>query len=185
MKNKTRFLGLLALFCSVIAAQQPPKIGIIDVQRALAATREGQQATKDLKAKVDPKQQDFNTRQQEITQLQEQHNRPAVLSEEKKAELARSIDEKKRRLDRDTQDANDSLRSEQQSILQKMSQRLMAVLTKYAKENNYTLVLSTGDPNTPVMYAAPEMDITSTIVGLYDKAYPNAASAPPTAPPKP
>jgi outer membrane protein len=185
MKNRTLFPGLAVLFCSVLAAQQPPKIGIIDVQRALAATQEGQQATKDLKAKVDPKQQEFNARQQEITQLQEQLNRPAVLSEEKKAELTRSLDEKKRRLDRDTQDANDSLRSEQQSVLQKMSQRLMAVLTKYAKENNYTLILSAGDPNTPLMYAAPEMDITSTIVSLYDKAYPNAANAPPAAPPKP
>jgi Skp family chaperone for outer membrane proteins len=185
MKNRTRFLGLAVLFCSVLAAQQAPKIGIIDLQRALAATQEGQQATKGLRAKVDPKQNEFNARQQEITQLQEQLNRPAVLSEEKKAELARSIDEKKRRLDRDTQDANDSLRSELQGILQKMSQRLMTVLTKYAKDYGYTLILEAGAPNTPLMYAAPEMDITSTIVGLYDKAYPNTPSTPPAAVPKP
>jgi outer membrane protein len=185
MKNRTRFSWLAVLFCSALTAQQPPKIGIIDLQKALAATQEGQQATKDLTAKVEPKQKDFNARQQEIAQLQEQLNRPAVLSDDKKAELSRSIDEKKRRLDRDTQDANESVRSEQQSILQKLGQRLMAVLTKYAKENNYTLILSAGDQNTPVMYAAPEMDITPTIVSLYDKAYANAASVPPAAPAKP
>ncbi len=184
MNNRMRFAWLAVFFCSALAAQQPPKIGIINLQKALAATQEGQQATRDLAFKVDPKQKEFNARQQEIAQLQEQLNRPAVLSEEKKAELTRTIDEKKRRLDRDTQDANDSLRSEQQSILQKMSQRLMTVLTKYAKDNSYTLILEAGDPNTPLMYTVPEMDITSTIVSLYDKAYPNT-STPATAPPKP
>jgi outer membrane protein len=173
------------LFCSVLVAQQSPKLGVVDLQRALAATQEGQQATKNLAAKVDPKQKEFSARQQEITQLEEQVNRPAVLSEEKKAELARSIDEKKRRLERDTQDTNDSLRSEQQGVLQKMSQRLMAVLTKYAKDNAYTLILEAGDPNTPLMYAAPEMDITAAIVSLYDKAYPLTPSTPPAAAPKP
>ncbi len=184
MKNRTRLSCLAALFCSALVAQQAPKIGIIDLQKALSATHEGQQATRDLSAKVDPKQKEFNARQQEIAQLQEQLNRQAVLSDDKKAELARSIEEKKRRLDRDTQDADESLRSEQQSILQKMSQRLMAVLTKYAKDNTYTLILSTGDASTPVMYAAPETDITATIVGLYDKAYSNASTVP-TTPPKP
>lgn len=185
MNNRVSLWALPLLFCSVLAAQQSPKIGIIDLQRALAATQEGQQATKNLTAKVEPKQREFTARQQEITQLEEQLNRPAVLSEEKKAELARSIDEKKRRLDRDTQDANDSLRSEQQGVLQKMSQRLMTVLTKYAKDNAYTLILEAGDPNTPLMYAAPEMDITAAIVSLYDKAYPLTPSTPPTAAPKP
>ncbi len=184
MKIRTSLSLLAVLCCSAIRAQQPPKIGVIDVQRALATTQEGQQATRDLAAKVDPKQKEFNARQQELTQLEEQLNRQAVLSDEKKAELARNIDEKKRRLDRDTQDANDALRSEQQGMVQKMSQRLMTVLTKYAKDNNYTLILAAGDPNTPLMYAAPEMDITPAIVSLYDKAYPNG-SAPPAAAPKP
>lgn len=185
MNNSVRFSALVLLFCSVLGAQQSPKIGVIDLQRALAATQEGQQANRDLTAKVDPKQKEFNARQQEITQMEEQLNRPAVLSEEKKAELARSIDEKKKRLDRDTQDANDSLRSENQALLQKMSQRLMTVLTKYAKDNAYTLILETGESSTPLMYAAPEMDITAAIVTLYDKAYPLTPSTPPAAAPKP
>jgi Skp family chaperone for outer membrane proteins len=184
MKSRARFSCLAVLFCSVLGAQQSPKIGIIDLQKALAATQEGQQATRDLTAKVEPRQKEFNARQQEIAQLQDQLNRQAVLSEDKKAELARSIDQKKRRLDRDTQDADETLRSEQQSILQKMSQRIMAVLAKYAKENSYTLILSTGDPNTPLIYTAPELDITATIVSLYDKAYPNTTT-PASTPPKP
>jgi Skp family chaperone for outer membrane proteins len=185
MNNRARFLWLPLLLCSVLAAQQSPKIGIIDLQRALAGTQEGQQATKNLTAKVEPKRKEFTARQQEITQLEEELNRPAVLSEEKKAELAHSVDEKKRRLDRDTQDANDSMRSEQQGILQKMSQRLMTVLTKYAKDNAYALILEAGDPNTPLMYAAPEMDITAAIVGLYEKVYPISPSTPPAAAPRP
>lgn len=163
--------------CSAALAQQPSKIAAVNLQQALVMTEEGKKAVADLNAKIQPKQKEFDTRRQEITQLEEQSARGSLLSEQKKAELARDIDDKKKRLDRDTQDADEELRSQQQSMLQSMSQKLLTVIGKYAKDNNFTVVLAAGDPNAQVLYAAPETDITAAIVSLYDKTY-SAKSGP-------
>ncbi len=178
MKNRTGILPLILLFCSGLAAQQapvaqtPPKIGIIYLQQALSGTKEGQQASQELTAKAAPKQKDFSARQQEITQLEQQLNRSAILSDEKKSELATEIDEKKKRLERDTQDAEEDMRTQQQTILQHLGERLMTVVHKYAKDNGYTLIMEAGNQSTPVVYSSDAMDITKTIVALYDKTYP-------------
>jgi outer membrane protein len=174
---------LTFMLCSTIEAQQPPKIGVVNVQKALASTKEGQKATQDLQAKVEPKQKQFNARQQEITELESQLNRGAILSDDKKAQLTRDLDEKKRTFQRDTQDADEELRGEQQEVLQRLGQRLMAVVNKYAKDNGYTLILAAGD-TTPVIYSADSNDVTPTVVALYDKTYANQA-APAPAVPKP
>jgi outer membrane protein len=159
------------------------KIAVVSMQKALATTQEGQKASRDLAAKVNPKQKEFDGRKQEITDLEAQLNRGAALSDEKKAELAREIDSKKKRLDRDTQDADEGLRNEQQGLVQKLGQRMMTVITKYAKDNNYTLVLEAGDANNQVVFAAQSTDITDAVVSLYDKTYANQTpAAPPVRP---
>ena len=77
-----------------------------------------------------------------------------------------------------------SCRAEQQRLLQSLGQRMMAVIEKYAKDNNYTLILDVSNPNTPVLYASSGIDITSDIVSLYDKnPSPTPTSAPGAATP--
>lgn len=179
MKTKTTALATVLLFSASLHAQQASgKIGVINMQKALAGTQEGQKASQDLAAKVAPKQKEFNARQQEIAQLDEQLSKGAnLLNDEKKAQMARDLDLKKKRLERDTQDAEETIRTEQQGMLQSLSQRLMAVVTKFAKDNGYSLVLEAGDPNTPILYAANGLEITQDIVGLYDKTYAGASKA--------
>ncbi len=68
--ERTAFAGLL-LFCASLTAQQAPsKIGVINIQKALASNQEGQKALQDLVAKVAPKQREFSARQQDIAQLE-------------------------------------------------------------------------------------------------------------------
>jgi outer membrane protein len=164
---------------SPLVQAQNLKVAVISMQKALATTQEGQKASQDLAAKVNPKQKEFDGRKQEITDLEAQLNRGSALGDEKKAELAKEIDSKKRRLDRDTQDADEALRTEQQALLQKLGQRLMTVITKYAKDNNYTLVLDAGGANNQVVFAAQSTDITDAVVSLYDKTYANQTPATP------
>ena len=108
-------LGLLFL-SPILQGQQGPKIAVISMQKTLATTQEGQKASRDLAAKVNPKQQEFNTRQQEISQLQNQLKTGQPLSDQKKGELSQEIETKKKRLERDTRDADEALRSEQQGF---------------------------------------------------------------------
>lgn len=172
---------LLAVQGSAIPAQGQQvstKIAVVNMQAAILGTKEGQKASQQLMAKVDPKRKEFATRQNEIAQLEQQFEKAeTVMSDDKKEELARSIDEKKKRLQRDTQDAEEELQGEQQQMLQGLAQRMSAIINKYAKDNGFALIIETGNPTTPVVYAATGVDITKDVISLYDKA-----PAPPAAP---
>ncbi len=185
MLFKSSFVAAAA--CALMAAgayaQQPTtKVGVISVQGAIVGTKDGQKASQQLETKFNPKKKEFDTRQNEISQLQDQYNKGGtVMAEDKRNQLARDIDEKKKRLQRDMQDANEELQGEQQRVLQGLGQRMMAVIEKYAKDNGYTLILDVSNPNTPVLYASSATDITQDIVQLYDKTSANGGPATPTA----
>ena len=160
------------------AQQTPAKVGVISVQGAIVGTKDGQKASQELESKFNPRKKEFDTRQAEVAQLQDQANKGGgVMSEDKRTQLAREIDEKKKRLERDMQDANEELQGEQQRVLQGLGQRMMAVIEKYAKDNGYTMILDVSNPNTPVLYASSGIDITQDIVGLYDKSSANGGPA--------
>jgi outer membrane protein len=99
--------------------------------------------------------------------------------------MARDIDEKKKRLERDMQDAEEDLKGEQQKLLQGLGGRMMAVIEKYAKDNGYSMILDVSNPNTPVLYASSGIDITQDIVSLYDKTSTNGGPAGPAGAPGP
>jgi outer membrane protein len=159
------------LFALCARAQQPAaKVAVISIQGAIAATKDGQKASQDLDAKFVPRQKEFESRQNEIVQLQDQLSKGgSVMSEEKRNQLSRDIDEKKKRLQRDVQDSEEDLRNEQQKLLQSLGSRMMALLEKYAKDNGYSLILDVGNPNTPVLFASSGIDITQDMIALYDK----------------
>ena len=178
MRSSLISAALVALSLGANAQQVPNKVGVISVQGAIVGTKDGQKASQELDSKVAPKQKEFDTRKNELAQLQDQYNKGGnLMSEEKRTQLARDIDEKKKRLERDVQDAQEEMQGEQQRLLQSLGQRMMAVIEKYAKDNGYTMILDVSNPNTPVLYASSAIDITQDIVSLYDKTSTNGAPA--------
>jgi hypothetical protein len=60
----------------------------------------------------------------------------------------------------------------------------MDVIERYARENGFVAVFEYPAQNTSVVYASPNIDITTEIIKLYDQAYPaKGAAAPATKPP--
>jgi outer membrane protein len=177
----------------------PTKVGIIHVQNAIISTRDGQKAVADLQNRFTPKKEELDKKQTEIKGLQEQLQRGSnTMSEDARNRLIRDIDEKTKRLQRDTEDAQMEFDQEQGKVMQEVGGKLMAVLDKYAKENNFAVILDVSAQTTPVLWAANGIDITKDVIDLYDKApagapatssgaaaKPAGSAAPATAAPKP
>ena len=164
---------------AVFGQGQTTKVGVVNIQAALIATKDGQKAASELEGKRAPKTKDLEKKQSEIRTLQESLNRGGnAMSEQAKAELVRSIDTKTKSFNRELEDAQAEWDQEQQKILQDLGQKMMAIIDKYAKDNGYMVILDVSNPQTPVLYASNTIDITKDIVDLYDK---NAASLTPAA----
>jgi outer membrane protein len=169
----TLVLGMAAM----VHAQTPTKVAIIHVQNAILQTKDGQKAASELQGRFAPKKADLDKKQADIASLQDQLRKgSATMSEDAKAKLMRDIDANNKSLQRDTEDAQADLDQEQGKIMQELGGKVMAVLEKFATANGYALVLDVSNPQTPVLWAASAIDITSDIVKLYDQANPGGAT---------
>jgi len=155
-----------------VQAQAPPnKIAVIAIQQAIVATKDGQKAAAELDSKAGPKKKELEQKQNDISSLQDQLTKGQnTLSEGTKTDLYKSIESKKKSLQRDFEDAQAEMDQEQQKILQQLGQKMMAIIERYARDNGYTMVVDVSNPQTPVLYASPSIDITKDIIELYDKS---------------
>lgn len=144
------------------------KIAAINVEAAIFATTEGQRDIEALQKKFEPKRSELTTQKGNIDALKKQQTATGV-TEEKKGELQREIDQRQKQLERDAQDAQEDFNSQQQEIGQRIFQKMQPVLVNYIKENNLGIVIDTSTPwpTGPVLYSAP-LDITKAIVDAYN-----------------
>ena len=164
------------------AASAPPtKVAVIQIQAALAATKEGQKAAADLEVKMSPRKKELDGKQAEIKDLQEKLQRGGnTLSDSAKEDLTRNIDAKTKSYNRELEDAQAELEQEQQKVVGALGQKMMAVIDKYAQQNGFAIVLDVSSQNTPVLYASNTVDITKEVIDLYDKTVFTATPAPAT-----
>src|SRR3954469_19403615 len=94
-------VALVGLAFGAYAQQMAGKVGVISVQGAIVGTKDGQKASQELEGKFAPKKKDIDSRSSEITQLEDQLRKGGTLmSEDKRTQMERDIDEKKKRLQR-------------------------------------------------------------------------------------
>ena len=184
MKITSMLVSSLALAAGLVHAQpQPTKVGVINIQRALVSTKEGQKAAAELQARTDPKRKELERKQNEIQGLQEQLRKQSnTASDEVKQRLMRDIDAKTKSFNRDMEDAQAEADQEQGKVLQELGGKMMAVIDKYARDNGYALIVDVSAQNTPVLFASPSIEVTDEIIAMYDKNAPAAAPPPATKP---
>src|ERR1700685_2850014 len=186
VKSKLFLWPVLALAVTLTAQAQQGKFAVINIQGAIISTKDGQKAAAELNAKTAPKKKELEQKQNEIASLQDQLNKGTnTLSDSAKNDLYKNIEAKKKTLQREVEDAQADLEADQNKLMQQLGQKIVAVIERYARDNGYTMVVDVGNPNTPVIYASPSVEITKEVIELYDKASAGGAAAPTTSAPKP
>ncbi len=156
------------------------KVGVISIQDAILATNEGQREFEALGKKFEPKRTELKSLSDEIEGLQKQLDGGSkTLPEDQRANLVRQIETKKKTLSRSQEDAQNDFVAQQNEIAQKLLQKLLPVIDKYAKENGLGLIIDSSRqwPDGPVLWAGPSVEITKPIVDMY-----NTQSGVPAAP---
>ncbi len=161
-------LSLFALSLTSLFAQET-KVAIINIQDAITRTQEGQGLIKELEAKYKPKSQQIEAMQGEVSDLRNQLNKGQnTMSEDARRELSRQIEKKERDAQRSFEDARAEFNQEQQRIFNEVGGKLMTTIDKYAKEKGFSIVLDISSPQSPVLYAVNEVNITNDIITAYD-----------------
>jgi outer membrane protein len=149
------------------------KVGVINIQAAIASTAEGKQAAAELQSQFTPRMNDLQNTQKQIEDLRSRlQTGQSTLSDEEKARLSREGDQLTRTYQRKQQELQDDTNDAQQEVVNRIGRKLVDILNKYSKDNGYAVVLDDSSQQTPVIYAANQIDVTQDIIRLYDQSYP-------------
>jgi outer membrane protein len=159
----------------------PTKIAVIAFQVAVAQTNEGQRNFADLQKKYEPKRAQLKSLNDEIETLtKELQAQGDKLNDAERAARAKTIDDKKKQLDRSAEDAQTDFQNEMQELYNALAQKVFDVLSDYVKQHGYTLVLDFSQQQSPVLYFTEATNITKPIIDAYNVK--SGVPAPPAQP---
>ncbi|HET8584193.1 MAG TPA: OmpH family outer membrane protein, partial [Casimicrobiaceae bacterium] len=147
------------------------KIGVMHVERILRQSKPAQAAEARIEQEFKGRDADLRKREQDVQAAGAQLAKDrASLSPEQLAARERDLDVRTRDVQRQRQQFAEDLRGRQFEELDKLKTRLDQVLTKYAKDRNYDLILQDA------IWVARSVDITDDVIKALDSA--DTASAP-------
>jgi outer membrane protein len=158
----------------------PAKIAVIAFKAAVAQTNEGQRDLSDLEKKYMPRENQLKALNDDIETLTKQlQTQGATLNDAERASRAKTIDEKKKKLERDATDARNDFQQEMGESLNTLASKVYDVMSAYAQQAGYTLILDVSDQQSPVLYATQNTDISKAVIEAY-----NVKSGVPAPPPQ-
>jgi outer membrane protein len=167
----------------MLLAQGPTKPASINVQSAILSTKEGRKAAQDLSDRFNARKQTLEKKQADIVALQSRmRSGSATMSVQAKNQLIADIDTKTKEWNRDSQEFNTDVQQEESQLMSTIGKKMLDVIEKYSTEHSIFLVADVSNPQSPVIWANPALDITNDIIRMYDQQYPVAAPTPATPP---
>jgi len=165
-------LAAIALAAPSAPAQTPTKVGIVNVQGAILATKDGEKARDAIRARFEPRAKEMEGRMAEVNRLRDQFNKGAnTMSAEAREKLSREIDDKQKKYQWDSEDMQNELQQEEQKLVNEIGQRMISVIDEFAKANTFAVVFDVSGQQSPVLWAANGIDVTTQVVELYDKKF--------------
>jgi outer membrane protein len=152
----------------------PTKIAVIQFEAVVGQTNEGQRAFGALNTKYQPKQQQIKQESDEVDTLKKDLQTAGdKLSDVERQTRLRTIDEKEKTLQRNVEDARNDFSGEMNEKFGGIAQKVAQVMTQYAQQNGYTLVLDAGSQqqqqSSPILWAAESTNISEAVLQAYNK----------------
>ncbi len=164
----------LAFFLVSGVASAQTKVGVVDVQRAVASTEDGLRAQATLKKLFDSRQQELNKKQTDLQRQREDLDKQAKVLP--KDALTKRIDEWQKQmmeLQAIFLEYNKELEKKQKELTDPVFEKVLAIIKRIATTENIDVVLDKAT----VAYVRTDLDLTDKAIQLY-----NSGNGAPTAP---
>ncbi len=161
---KALFVMLMLLPFGVMAAEI--KIGFVNSLKILDEAPQTKEAMDAWQSEFSPKKDKLIAEQVQLKKLEEKLVRDGALmsSSERKA-LERDIMNQQRDLRRNEEEYNEDLNIRRNEVLQEVQSKVMNVINRMAKEENYDLIFSESG----VVYFKESMDMSDKVLSRLKK----------------
>lgn len=167
-------LGLLTAMLAAAQPAHPPRVALVNIQDAILATTDGQNAAKTLDAEFGPRKAALDEDRKAIEQKQSRLDQEKLSDEEHK-KLQKEIDDATIVLNTKMDQADADLEQAQKKTLAGLGKKMIAAIVEFSTSTGYALVFDTSTSQAPLLYADNATDITSEVIAAYETRHKPAA----------
>jgi outer membrane protein len=148
-----------------------PKLGYVDLQRALNESDAGKKAREDFKVRVDKAQGQLKKQKDELDGLKEQLEKKAlVMKEDERGNLEDEYRRKLRDFERNYKDSQADLQKKDNELTGGIIKDLQDIIREYGEREGYTLILEAT--SSAVLYGSKSADLTDVVLQQYNTLHP-------------
>lgn len=164
--SMTAVAWLLTVNLATAAAQ--PKVGFIDVQKAIASTKDWKKGFAAFKASFQKQKKMISAREEKIKKMLEDLNKQSfVLDPKLKKKKEDDFRKEKVAFERYVEDQNNEFGKKEKEMTQKLLIQMIEVVQKLGKDRKYSMILEKKS----VIYHDKGDDITDLAIKAYDRKY--------------
>lgn len=166
-RNATVLAALLLSVSLPRVAAAEPKIGVVDMQRALAETEDGRKAKETLKKLFEQRQKTLDKQQNDLKTLKEGVEKQRdVLSREV---LAKKLEEYQKafgELQNTYMEFQRELQAKEGELTKPILERMQRVMRRIGQTDGYALILERAEAG--VVYIPSNFDLTDVLIQRYN-----------------
>lgn len=149
-------------------AQAPsPKIGFVDIQKAVNECNAGKEAKKAIVKEVEKFQRQFAEKQKELqTQKESLDKQAPMLNPDARASKEKELQNKVREFQRWQEDAQNEVNQKRMEMERNISIGLQKVIQKLGADEGYTFIMEWNE--NIVLYVSKAVDLTDRVIKLHD-----------------
>ncbi len=146
-------------------AAEETKIGVVNLERAMNESQQGQKAKKELDALEAEKKKGLERKKEEIKKIEtDLEKQGKLLSEDKRREKESKLQKEYKELERMVADAREEFQRKKAEITNRMLTDLLAIIKKGGEEEKYLLILEQQS----VLYTPKAVDLTDKVIKRYN-----------------
>ena len=175
MKKFLVSVAVAALAAPMFAQTTPARVAVIDVQKVLTQSSAGKTAYDKLKKMQEDRLEKAKQMDEELRKLDADISAKKIsLSEDKLAEMQKTLADKRISMQRFAQDADREMGEARDRELQALEAKIKPVIDGIGKEMGLAAIFNKFESG--LVYASDAIDITDTVIKRFNDANPQAAA---------
>lgn len=170
MKKSFLFILMIGILFAnnIVLGEDHIAIGIIDMQRCLKESKQGQKIFEALKNKKETLQRKLDKKQKELLELRKELEKQSMmLSMDAQEDKKKGIERKARELEYFFKDLNEEMMRAQEKEKKKIFNELKDIIEKIGSEEKYALIMERRAGG--VLYFDESKEITEQVIKAYDE----------------
>jgi outer membrane protein len=161
--------GLVALAGAGVTGAGEPKLGFVDLNRALVMCDEGKQARERFVAEMDRLQSKLRKEKEELDTQREEFDKKAMLLRDKeRMALEQKIEDQQLAFRRKSEDYQRDLKRLDAEYTGSILRGLEQAIAQIGEDGGYTMIFEVQ--NSGIVYGDPGADLTEELISRYNAA---------------